>query len=245
MYHRMIEINRKLVLTILIASGPFIKVFSQTLQAVTTQGNSTSNSITVMTKDGFSFDSDPINANIKVHYLRPSPVDGTTLRFDCTSSDIRSGWEFYNSNEGKSLLYLRQASGFVGIGTEGTPTTTYSPRLSVNGDVLGKKTRLTLNNWADFVFDSSYHLMPLDMVEGFVKENGHLPAIPTEKEIRADEQELGEIQTKLLQKIEELTLYLIEQEKVLAEQEQTIKRNKILLEAREKRITAMENRAGN
>lgn len=245
MDHRMIDINKKLFFFTLALLCPAMAVFSQTLQAVTTQGNSTSNSITVMNKDGFSFDADPANANVKVHFLRSSPVDGTILRFDCTSSDIKSGWEFYNSTENKSLLYVRQASGFVGIGTVGTPSTSYSPRLSVNGEILGKNVRLNPGVWADYVFDSSYHLMPLNTLAVFVKENGHLPEIPTEKEIRAEEQQLGDIQTKLLQKVEELTLYLIAQEKELVEQEQLISRNKLLLEQREKKLAAMEASAGN
>lgn len=237
--------HKKFFLSILSLLGPVMSVFAQApdLQTVTTNGNTTTNSIIVTNKDGFVF-ADPLNGGIKTHYLRPSPVEVSTLRFDCPSNDLRSGWEFYNSNENKSLLHIRQASCFVGIGTVGPAVTAFSPRLAVNGEVLAKKTRVTPNNWADFVFDSSYQLMPLDVLESFVKENGHLPEIPTEKEIHADEQQLGDIQTKLLQKVEELTLYLIAQEKELAEQEQHIKKNKALLEERGKKITAMEVRVG-
>lgn len=62
----------------------------------------------------------------------------------------------------------------------------------------------------DFVFKPEYNLMPLSEVKDFVQTNSHLPNIPSEKEIREDGLSLEEMQLKLLQKVEELTLYVIE-----------------------------------
>jgi hypothetical protein len=68
-------------------------------------------------------------------------------------------------------------------------------------------------NWSDFVFKSDYQLRSLKEVETFINENGHLPDIPSDEEVITNGVNVGEIQSKLLQKIEELTLYLIEMEK--------------------------------
>ena len=68
-------------------------------------------------------------------------------------------------------------------------------------------------NWSDFVFKSDYQLRSLKEVETFINENGHLPDIPSDEEVITNGVNVGEIQSKLLQKIEELTLYLIEMKK--------------------------------
>ncbi len=89
------------------------------------------------------------------------------------------------------------------------------------------------SNWPDFVFAPSYNLPSLEQVETFVKANKHLPEVPTSKEVEANGVDLGANQAKLLQKIEELTLYLIEQNKLIKEQQQ-------LLAAQEARLKALE-----
>ena len=65
----------------------------------------------------------------------------------------------------------------------------------------------------DYVFKKDYNLMSLDQLSAYINQNGHLPNIPTAKEVEATGQDLGLIQQKLLEKIEELTLHLIEQNK--------------------------------
>ncbi|KAA3612681.1 MAG: hypothetical protein DWQ05_18710 [Calditrichaeota bacterium] len=93
----------------------------------------------------------------------------------------------------------------VGIGTN-IPR----ERLSVNGRIRAREVLVTQKNWPDFVFDPSYSLMPLATIEKFIAENQHLPGIPSAMEAEKDAVPLGDMQAKLLQKIEELTLYLIE-----------------------------------
>jgi len=68
-------------------------------------------------------------------------------------------------------------------------------------------------SWSDFVFKKGYHLISLTELEKYIKANGHLPAIPTESYVQENGVELGEMTSKLLQKIEELSLYLIEMNK--------------------------------
>jgi hypothetical protein len=94
----------------------------------------------------------------------------------------------------------------VGIGTDNPYY-----KLDVNGTIRAKEVKVNLNSGADFVFEPGYRLKPLDEVHSFIKENKHLPEIPTAEEMTNGDTNLGELQVKLLQKIEELTLYVIQQ----------------------------------
>ena len=84
---------------------------------------------------------------------------------------------------------------------------------SIDGTITTKKVVVTLDGWSDFVFDEDYKLIPLDQVEEMIKKQHHLPDIPSEKEVMDQGVSVGEMQSKLLQKIEELTLYTIQQNK--------------------------------
>ncbi|MGH7493723.1 MAG: bZIP transcription factor [bacterium] len=99
--------------------------------------------------------------------------------------------------------------GNVGIGTV-SPASGY--RLSVNGKIRAKEV-VVETGWSDFVFDDDYALRPLAEVERFVKANKRLPEIPSAQEVTKKGVSVGEMQAKLLQKIEELTLYVIELKK--------------------------------
>ncbi|RFS19274.1 hypothetical protein DVR12_23865 [Chitinophaga silvatica] len=97
------------------------------------------------------------------------------------------------------------ASGNVAIGTD-TPRAA----LTVNGEIYAKRVKVTATGWPDHVFGQDYELRPLEKVQEFIKQHGHLPDIPSAKEVEKEGQDVGEINKKLLQKIEELTLYLLE-----------------------------------
>ncbi|GHE56688.1 hypothetical protein GCM10011340_09560 [Roseivirga thermotolerans] len=92
-----------------------------------------------------------------------------------------------------------------------------SGSMILNGDLESKKVKVTQTpgNWPDYVFSSDYKLRPLNELEHFIMQNQHLPEVPSAQEIEANGQDLGDIQAVLLKKIEELTLYTIEQEKRL------------------------------
>lgn len=191
---------------------------AQNLQQVTDSGNITTNTIQVRNGQGLQLGVDSTtNYGIVVHSIKPSTAENRTIRLNCSSSVQTAGWEFYNSSQSRSIMFLQQ-SGNVGIGT-----LTPKAKLAVNGDVLARKFKVTQSDWADFVFEPSYSLPPLSEVEAYVKENKHLPEIPSAKQVQEDGLDLGSNQAKLLQKIEELTLYLIEQDKRLKEQEAVIK----------------------
>lgn len=86
--------------------------------------------------------------------------------------------------------------------------------LAVDGKLVANSVYVTLQgNWADFVFEDQYSLMPLSEVEKFYKSNRHLPGIPSASEMKKSGFGMEEMNTLLLQKIEELTIYLVQQQK--------------------------------
>lgn len=120
------------------------------------------------------------------------------------------------SSIASNQLVLRE-NGDVEMGTPGI-----SSKLTVNGKVTATKVKVTQNVWADFVFEPTYALPSLYELELYIKEHKHLPEIPSAKEVKEQGLDLGENQAKLLQKIEELTLYIIEQQKQLEAQKKFI-----------------------
>jgi hypothetical protein len=91
--------------------------------------------------------------------------------------------------------------------------------FDVNGKIHTKEVKVDLIGWSDFVFENNYNLPTLKEVENHIKEKGHLKDIPSAKEVAENGIFLGEMDSKLLQKIEELTLYTIAQEKKIKELE--------------------------
>ncbi len=123
-------------------------------------------------------------------------------------------------------------AGKVGIGTDNP-----SDKLTVNGTVKCKKARVTLEGFADFVFEKNYDLPTLEEVERHINENGHLKDIPKEAEVMENGLDLGEMNVKLLQKVEELTLYVIElnkqaktQQAMMEKQQTTIAKQQEIIE---------------
>ncbi|MFQ6603190.1 hypothetical protein [Flavobacterium sp. C3NV] len=118
-------------------------------------------------------------------------------------------------------------NGNVGIGTI-NPTN----KLDVNGTIHSKEVKVDMNGWPDFVFKKEYNLPTLDEVEKHIAEKGHLENIPSEEEVLQNGINLGEMNAKLLQKIEEMTLYLIEMKK----ENESLKSNQVLLEKRIEKV---------
>ena len=117
-------------------------------------------------------------------------------------------------------------SGNVGIGTDAPLA-----KLDVKGKIIADEVEIKVNKGADFVFESDYNLKSLSEVEDFINVNKHLPEIPSEKEMQEKGLNVNEMQIKLLQKIEELTLYVIDLKKENEEQSKRIeKQDKIIQE---------------
>tara|TARA_A100000171_G_C2136241_1_gene150485 strand:+ start:881 stop:1876 length:996 start_codon:yes stop_codon:yes gene_type:complete len=111
--------------------------------------------------------------------------------------------------------------GYANAGNVGIGTTSPTEKLSVNGTVLAKKVRVSADggDWPDFVFAPNFKLRTLNELEAYIKTNQHLPEVPSAKEVEENGLDLGKMDATLLQKVEELTLYTIEQEKKIKQQE--------------------------
>lgn len=131
---------------------------------------------------------------------------------------MTNDWSLYVGNpftsDGANLALRAVENGNVGIGTL-NPT----EKLSVNGKIRAKEIKVEAAPWPDYVFAPSYKLPALKATEQFIKEHKHLPEIPSAIEVKKDGVNLGEMNAKLLKKIEELTLHLIDQNKRLDEQD--------------------------
>jgi hypothetical protein len=104
-----------------------------------------------------------------------------------------------------------------GNGNVGIGTTNPTSKLTVAGNINSREVKVSVDAGADFVFEKDYALPSLQEVEKFVTENKHLPEIASAKEMQKEGINLSEMNIKLLQKIEELTLYMIQQNKEIIE----------------------------
>ncbi|MFD2874138.1 hypothetical protein ACFS5N_16770 [Mucilaginibacter ximonensis] len=146
-------------------------------------------------------------------YIAGAPSPGAnTIITSPYALYINSGDSFFNGTK-------NSFSGKILIGT----TTARDEMLSVNGNIRARQIKIETANWPDYVFASQYTLPNLSDLKAYIDKNKHLPDMPSEKEIAADGQNLGEINKVLVKKVEELTLYLIEKDKQLKQQEENAK----------------------
>lgn len=128
------------------------------------------------------------------------------------------GLNFWKVGGFNYALFL-QNNGNIGIGTK-------SPayKLDVIGTIRAREILVDLNGvgGADFVFDTNYRLRPLSEVQSFIAENKHLPEIQSAKDMQQNGVSVNELQFQLLQKIEELTLYIIEQDQQIKDLQQKV-----------------------
>ncbi|WP_428231959.1 hypothetical protein [Flavobacterium sp.] len=134
---------------------------------------------------------------------------------------------FLKTGSGDQPLVLDAAR--VGIGTANP-----SSMLTVAGNIASREVKVTVDAGADFVFENDYNLPSLESVDKFIKENKHLPEIASAKKMQKDGINLSEMNIKLLQKIEEMTLYMIEMKKENEKQNEEIKNLKALISSKTK-----------
>ena len=134
-----------------------------------------------------------------------SAVAGGKILFKKESGSNSSSIRFFTNDNTERLTLLN--NGFVGIGT-------ISPQheLAVNGTIQSKEV-IVEAGWPDFVFENEYHLKSLDEVEDHIEEHGHLPGVPSAAMVESEGLSVGEAQKIMMQKIEELTLYVIDLQK--------------------------------
>nr|WP_299073822.1 tail fiber protein [uncultured Allomuricauda sp.] len=153
-------------------------------------------------------------------YLR---VDNTNSKSQIAFGDDLNDrldffFDYWNGTSSDKEVMSLLANGRVGIGT-----TTPDAKLTVKGDIHAEEVKVDLSvPGPDYVFKEGYDLKSLEEVQNFIKENGHLPNIPSALEMEENGIQLGEMNMKLLEKIEELTLYAFEQEAMYKEKDKEI-----------------------
>ena len=149
---------------------------------------------------------------------------GATVTVQTTNASSTASWH----------LALSPYGGNVGIGTGNTNpafrldvngTSRFTGKMIVGNDIETKKVKVTATPGSvpDYVFKADYRLRSLSELEIFINKNAHLPNIPSAKEVEENGQDVGDMQLKLLEKVEELTLYMIEQDKEMAKLRQEVK----------------------
>jgi len=149
---------------------------------------------------------------------------GAVANKDIWTPDVVIG-QRTNGNNWTERMRIAGSSGNVGIGT--APVSAY--KLAVNGVIGTRRLIVTQATWADFVFDRNYVLPTLEEVEAYVRVNGHLKDVPSAQEVAKEGVDVGEMNKILLQKIEELTLHLIElnkENKIIKERLNTLEGEK-------------------
>lgn len=154
------------------------------------------------------------------------------------TSDIISGginsWIFHTPDDQRRALHI--APGLGNGQFDWTKQTVFNNNgnIAVNGKLEATEVKVTQSPTADFVFEETYDLPKLEDVEKHIKDKKHLPEIASAKEMEKEGVNIGEFQIKLLQKIEELTLYTIEQNKKIKQLEQENQQIKTLMERLDK-----------
>ena len=179
--------------------------------------------------------SESVNANTTKIFLK-NPAGKTWAIISGANMVTESSFSIYNWTDNQnSPLFHFDVNGNIGIGTV-IPDT----KLAVNGTIHTKEVKVDLQNpmtVPDYVFENDYKLKSLQEIENYIKENKHLPEIPSAKEIEKNGLMLAEMNMHLLKKIEELTLYSIEQNKRINAQNKEIESLKDLVI----RVSKIEN----
>lgn len=141
------------------------------------------------------------NAHVRVRHVNGKSHD---------SSDFGN---LYLNYENEFPVYVGKATNeadFYVFGKVGIGTSNPTEAMEVNGIIRSKEILVEASPWPDYVFAPEYNLRSLTETKAFIEENHHLPGIPSAAEVEENGVAVGDMQAKLLQKIEELTLYVIE-----------------------------------
>ena len=145
------------------------------------------------------------------NYLEIYPGGSTTEPL-ISVLELYTAWTPEVEDHVSKIRFVTEGSSYINGGFVGIGTTNPGCKLDVVGTIRAHEIFVNLDNGgADFVFEPDYKLMPLREVHSFVTSNRHLPEVPSAAEMEEKGINVNELQIKLLQKIEELTLYLIDQ----------------------------------
>ena len=126
--------------------------------------------------------------------------------------------DLFLQTDGGNLMLCAHEAGGVGIGIVNGTSIPSGYLLAVDGNIISEEVRVEISQlWPDYVFQESYELLSIEELDSFIKKNHHLPGIPNADIVKEEGVLLGEMQRKTIEKIEELTLYIIEQHQKIDE----------------------------
>ena len=172
-----------------------------------------------------------------LHIKQVGTAIGDGIRFQSATSsedwymfmDINDDFNF--RNDASNFMKIEKNTGNVAIGT----VIAAGHRLSVDGKIACEEVLVELSgSWPDYVFKSDYDLKSLDEVKKHITLKGHLPGVPSAQEVENNGIQVGEMNKILMEKVEELTLYILQQEDNLNTQKE-------MIEAQAKRLDALES----
>lgn len=170
----------------------------------------------------------PTNSSNPTPGLRTVTMGNNNLFFNTSASNFEDG------TAGSGRIYIgntMDVNSFPNLSGSNPPGISQY-RLLVEGGILTERVKVAVrnsSNWADYVFANDYKLMPLKELEGYIKENKHLPGIESSEELINNGLDVADMQAKQMGKIEELTLHVIKQSKEIEELKAQVK---LLLEKR-------------
>jgi hypothetical protein len=128
-----------------------------------------------------------------------------------------AGADLFIQNDGGNVILCGSEQGAVGIGVNSGASIPAGYLLAIDGKVMSEEVNVQLSgNWPDYVFEKNYHLPAFDSLRQFVNTHKHLPNIPTAADVEKNGIALGDMQKKMMEKIEELTLYVLKLEEEIS-----------------------------
>jgi hypothetical protein len=150
-------------------------------------------------------------------------VDETTRNFVIEKSSLGNGKIVINANGGSGWGIHMTEDGYFHYGSGLTPAG--YPFSSMGKMLAPDFVALSVGSWPDYVFAEGYTLKPLSEVKAFIEKNKHLPGIPTASTMEKEGIQLGEISKRLMEKVEELTLYILQQQDQIDELKKQVATN--------------------
>jgi hypothetical protein len=149
-------------------------------------------------------------------YMMIGLSNSTNVAFDNNEIQARNNGaagDLFLQNDGGNLLLCGLEQGSVGIGIVSAASIPLGYMLAVDGKIISEEVKVQMSgSWPDYVFANNYKLRPLSELRKFITENKHLPGIPPAAEVEKNGIELGDMQKRMMEKIEELTLYILKLE---------------------------------
>lgn len=177
--------------------------------------------ISNMTNQNTKWNTNVVQVDFRAVYVYSAPTSNYAYIFNPKIVSVSNGDDSVSdllpnsSNPNVSSVWdesntVASYQGEVAIGRTTVPS---GYKLAVEGHIRAREIKVDTDTWPDYVFSSDYQLLTLEEIQKHIAEKGHLPNIPSAVEIAEDGLDLGEMNKLLLEKIEELTLHLIAQEK--------------------------------